>query len=131
MNWEPAVPNYPALLVSGNIEISITAGVLYESNASGSYNPFGTPYEGFAVTEDTDTADTYPSVIKGLVYVSGNLQMRNHPVIDGVVVIGGSLVDARDLTLTYQPTLLTNPPPGFADRPRLELAPGSWRQVTN
>ena len=132
VNWEPAVPNYPALLVSGNIEISITAGTLYETSQSGSYNPPGTPYEGFAVTEDADDADTYPSVIKGLVYVSGNLQTRNHLVLDGVLVVGGSLdATAGDISLTYQPTFLNNPPPGFGSAGTMAVSPGTWQRVVN
>ncbi len=130
VNWEPAVPNYPALLVSGNhIKISIVSSVLYETSGTGSFNPPGTPYDGVA---DTDTTDSYPSVIKGLVYVSGDLTIStNSAVFDGVVVVGGSLDASGDMSLTYQPTFLNDPPPGFAEPPMMVISPGSWRQVVD
>ncbi len=130
VNWEPAVPNYPALLVSGNMKISMSTGNVSESSGTGSYNPPGAPYEGVV---DTDTDDTYPSVIKGLVYVSGNMTISNNATFDGVVVVGGSLDCQDDTSFSYQPTFLTNPPPGFgtASTGVMTITPGSWKQAVD
>lgn len=130
VNWEPAVPNYPALLVSGDMKISAVSSVLNETSGSGSFNPPGTPYEG---VEDTDTADSYPSVIKGLVYVSGNMTISNNSVFDGVVVVGNTFTCSADPDLTYQPTFLNDPPPGFgtASTGVMTITPGSWKQAVD
>lgn len=128
VSWEPAVANYPALLVSGNMRISLNNAPLSETPATGSFNPPGTPYNG---AEDTNTTQSYPSVIKGLIYVSGDLTTTINPVFDGAVVVGGAVNVSNTLALTYQPTFLNNPPPGFTAAPRMVVTPDSWRQVVN
>ncbi len=131
VNWEPAVGNYPALLVGGNMRVQMNgSGTLQEALAGVNYNPPGTPYED---VEDDDIVDTYPSVIKGLVYISGDVVTQSSPVFDGVVVVGNTLstMSSSVLDLTYQPTFLNDPPPGFGGQPLMVLAPASWRQVVD
>ncbi len=130
IHWEPAVANYPALLVNGVISFNFQNTTLSEATQGTNFNPPGTPYEG---VEDTDMLDSYPSLIKGLVYVSGNADVsRNHPAFDGVLVVGNRLTVGRyDIDLTYQPTYFDNPPPGFAAPLRMIISPASWRQVVN
>jgi hypothetical protein len=126
VNWVSGVPDYPALLVSGDMRISLSSAPLLESPDTGSLNPPGTPYGG---VEDTDTTDKYPSLIKGLVYVSGNMTISNDPVFDGVVVVGGSLVAPGNMILQYVANYLDNPPPGFAAPVQIFVSPASWMQV--
>ena len=128
VNWEPAVINYPALLVSGDMRISLNNAPLSETTLAVNFNSPGTPYLG---AEDTKIAQDYPSIIKGLVYVSGYLATMNNPVLDGAVVVGGTVNVNDTLELTYQPTFLNNPPPGFTMPPRMVVSPGSWRQIVN
>lgn len=129
VNWEPAVVNYPALLVSGGMAIRFQAGTFQETSLSGSLNPPGTPYNG---VEDTDTDDTYPSVIKGLVYVSGALTIpAQDPAFDGVLLAGVGLTADAILNLTYQPIFLNNPPPGFSAPVQMIVSPGSWKRSVN
>jgi hypothetical protein len=131
VNWEPAVANYPALLVGGNMRFQMNGGgMLQEAVVGVNYNPPGTPYED---AEDGDTVDTYPSVIRGLVYISGDVVMQTSPVFEGVVVVGNTLstMSSPVLSLTYQPTFLNNPPPGFGGLPKMVLVPASWRQVVD
>ena len=64
VNWEPAVANYPSLLVSGTAELAFTNTPLSESSLRVDFN------------QDTDKTDTYPSLIKGLIYASGDLTTK-------------------------------------------------------
>lgn len=128
LNWEPAVANYPVFLVQGNMAFltNVGSGLDEGSPINVNFNPIGTPYQG---TEDTDTSDIYPSVIKGLVYVSGNVQTLNYPVFDGVMVVGvTATIPDTTLDLTYQPTFLNNPPSGFMSGTDVRIMAGSWKQ---
>jgi hypothetical protein len=131
VHFEPALPNFPSLLVSGSIQFKYVDNVTLNESAEGvNFNPPGTPYEG---SEDSDTTDTYPSLIKGLVYVSGQLNLvadGKDSVVDGVVVCG-SIAANSDFILTYQSTFLNYPPPGFAVGSEMEISPGSWERATS
>ena len=130
VNWEPAVGNYPALMVQGNVDFYVNSGNLLEEGPplKFNFNPVGTPYLG---VQDGDTADTYPVVIKGLVYVSGAVNTWQSPDFRGVVVVGGVLSATGDMSLTYQQTFLNNPPPGFLAPAGMKISPGSWKQVVD
>ncbi|MCA9025072.1 MAG: hypothetical protein KDA86_07650 [Planctomycetaceae bacterium] len=127
--WSPAVLNYPTLLVDGSISFRYLSGDLDENDQGSNYNPVGAPYEG---SEDSDTNDTYPSKIKGLVYVSGTLKLPTltpDSLVDGCVICG--TLDARsDATFDYRATFLNYPPPGFASGNPMQIAPGTWHRTT-
>jgi hypothetical protein len=128
VTWEPAVANYPALLVSGAMRFSFVKTALSEAAIGRNLNPTGTPFEG---VENADMLDTYPSRIKGLVYVSGDAETLNSCAFDGVVVVGVTMTTTNELSLTYEQTFLDNPPPGFGDAPTLVVSPGTWCQVVD
>ncbi len=128
IHWEPAVANYPSLLVDGNMNFDMWPDALSESSVGINLNPAGTPYNG---TTDNDTSDSYPSVIKGLVYISGDVKSTYELTIDGVMVVGVSTNIGDMINLTYQSTFLDEPPPGFTDVARMVVSPGSWRRVVN
>lgn len=133
VNWEPAYPHYPALLVVGELEIDLyDDGLVSESSIS--LNPTGTPFKGVA---DTDQTDEYISSIAGIIYCSGDLTIRGNgssdefPDLRGLVLAGGA-VRLRDLTLPtikYDDTFATTPPPGFDQTDDVVIVPGSWRRV--
>jgi hypothetical protein len=141
VNFEPAVANYPTLLVEGRMDLVYT-NIALSDGGGRNYNPPGAPYMG---DEDTVEDDTYPSVIKGLVYISGDSStgLGSIPVsykediyvtIDGVFVVGNTYFQTSnpcDLDLTYSQTYLDNPPPGFAGPPVMLVSQGSWRQLVN
>jgi len=128
VNWEPAIANYPALLVRGNAVLKFKNSPLAESSDNGNFNPLGTPYAG---GYDTDTTDSYPSIMKGLIYASGDVATENYVTIDGVLVIGASLNAKNDLSLTYRSTFYDNPPPGFGGAPEMVISPGTWKQLVD
>ena len=128
VSWEPAVANYPALLVQGSIEFRMTNDVLDENRENVNFNPPGSPYQG---ATDSDQTDTYPSQIKGLVYVSVDAICADRDTtIEGVLVTGRVLnVNGNDsLTVNYDSRYFTDPPPGFSQGSILKVIPGSWRR---
>lgn len=133
--WEPAIANYPTLLVSGSIVLDIDGPELSEiADKIVNYNPPGTPYPYPSGVSDTVLDDTYPSLIKGLVYVSGDVLINTQETtIDGVLVVGNTFTSTSSSgpNLTYQPTFLNNPPPGFTEPPRMVIATGSWQRVVD
>jgi hypothetical protein len=128
MNWEPAIANYPSLLVLGNVDLAITITELSETSSNVNFNPAGTPYAG---VYDSNMTGSYPSVIKGLIYASGNVTTKNFVTIDGVLVIGVTLTAQNNLSLTYRSTFYDNPPPGFGAAPEMVISPGTWKQLVD
>ncbi len=130
VNWEPAVANYPVLLVSGQMTFDFMNTPLSEVTTGINFNPPGTGYEG---AENTNKIDTFPSVIRGLVYVSGFTRTDNSVTIDGVVVVGDQLLTAYGsaMNLSYDPSYMQNPPPGFAGPVQMIVSPGSWQRTIN
>lgn len=131
MNWEPAVPNYPALLVMGDMSMALDNSDLDESLLI-NFNPTGTPYPYPTGAEDTLLDDLYPSQITGLVYVSGDLKIMNNLQVIGVLVADGDMrtqtFDTASVSLTYSNTFLNNPPPGFMDGTDVRVMAGSWKK---
>jgi hypothetical protein len=125
---EPAIANFPALMVQGSFEVDwYSDQQLMESNLNVNLNPVGTPLNGDA---DTDKLDTWPGSLKGLVYVSGNLLVKNkHAKVNGVIVAGGTINVESPLTLTNDSTFYNNPPPGFATGSVMKIEPGTWKRV--
>lgn len=126
--WEPAVANYPSLLVSGSATLSFTNTALSESTLSYNFNPAGTPYQGI---NDTDKVDTYPSVMNGLVYVSGAVTTQSNVTINGVLIAGTTVTAQNTLSLSYLSTFYDNPPPGFGSTPEMVISPGTWKQLVD
>lgn len=130
LNWEPAVANYPALLVQGNMMFNFTDASLGEKGNRTNYNPPGTPYPYPDGEPNGDEADTYPSILKGLVYVSGDLEITKYPHVEGVIVVGGTFTSSQSqgLNVTYQQTFLNKPPPGFGSAVgRMSPVMGTWQ----
>jgi hypothetical protein len=138
VNFAPAVANYPCLLVQGSIAIQFDSTTTLQENQSPAtnFNPAGasppataTGYPWGSSNYNATTGDSYPSIISGLVYVSGNLTTGNAPAIN-VLVVGETLSTTGQLTLTYDPIYFNSPPPGFCTIPMV-VSPGSWQQVVH
>lgn len=91
-------PSQPVLLVLGSIILSPLGTDLTESSAGVNLNPFNAPFRGVT---DNDQSDSYPSMFKGVVYVSGNLNCQDFITIDGVLLVGGRLDVSKTLTLRH------------------------------
>ncbi len=128
VNWEPAVKNYPALLVRGALAISLDAADLSEAATGVNFNPPGTPDHD---DTDADLDDTYHSKIKGIVYVADDLFTSGSSEFDGMVVVGGTLNATGELDLEYKSRYFDNPPPGFYEVPGMRVVAGSWKQMVD
>lgn len=126
---KPAVPNYPVLMVQGEVTYTATTSVLDEAVLGVNFNPPRAAYKG---TEDADTSDVYPSRVEGLTYVSGLLRLApdgQRSRFVGIVVAGG--VDANsDAEFEYRATSSNYPPPGFVFGNPMRIAPGTWRRTS-
>lgn len=137
VNWAPAVANYPALLLQGSMRMWQKPEPLDEAANGVNFNPAGTPYEGVA---DADTADQYPSVIKGIVYVSNDLNASSsysNVAIDGVMIVGNTFTvrpssnGGNSLDFTYDQRYYNDPPPAFGETGQMKIVPGSWRRAVD
>ena len=128
VNWEPVLSNYPALMVNGSMQFNFTNTPLSESGVGTNFNPLGVPYLG---DQDINLDDSYPSTIKGLIYISNDVSTTNSPSVDGVLVVGNTLTANGTLNLAYRQTFLNNPPPGFGSAGSMAVSPGTWRRVVN
>jgi Carbohydrate binding domain len=118
INWSPAVPGYPALLVdadnpdNADFAINATNGILSEKDNGVNYNPVGAPHDEFG--QDADTNDIYRSVIRGLIAVLDDLTFQNRSLVRGQIIVGDDLTSSSgELEVENLPDSLLNPPPGF------------------
>jgi len=127
---EESVVNQSVLKFLGFEQIlknSLTGLPLGGAKGGSNFNPTGTPYEN---SVDTDTLDTYPSVIKGLVYVSGQLTIpatATGTKIEGCVVCN-TISIGSNLEVNYYNTYRDYPPHGFAQGPDMIVLPGTRRR---
>ncbi|MEX0725491.1 MAG: hypothetical protein WD065_04435 [Planctomycetaceae bacterium] len=131
IHWEPAVPNYPSLLVSGSLSLKME----YRSDGLdegqwGNFNPLGTPFPYVGGVSDNDAADKWPSEFKGLIYATGDIVFENKPArITGVVVSGQNITIRNDTDqIVYNSIFLENPPPGFVGT-GMRVNPRTWKRA--
>jgi hypothetical protein len=131
---QPARPDYPALIVDGNVALQYdSTSNLSESGLGTNFNPTGAPYLGVT---DSDTSDTYPSEIQGLVHIRGTLATSTAATIRGAVICESSAATsaldiASSVQVVYDPSLYSSPPMGYTKSVTMALQPGSWRQIVN
>lgn len=129
---QPARPDYPALIVDGNLSLTYDSTTsLSEATEGTNFNPAGVPYSGVT---DSDTADTYPSEIDGLTHVKGTLSINGTCTLRGAVICeSGASSNAvsigKNTQVIYDPTLYSSPPMGYTKSVSMAVQPGSWRQV--
>jgi hypothetical protein len=124
IDWVPAVANFPALLVHGNIHLRTSYLDLDESDEGTNFNPTGMS------PSDTDQDDDYPSRIQGLVYVTGNARVGDSSTrmfLHGALVCG-SITVSGNFTVQTIPDLRQNAPPGFRTSPTMQIVRGSWKR---
>ncbi|HBE72231.1 MAG TPA: hypothetical protein DDW52_29205 [Planctomycetaceae bacterium] len=124
--FEPAIVNFPSLLVDGSIAVLVDS-IANCNETRVNFNPVGTPYNG---VEDNDRSDKYPSQIRGLVYVSGTIDFFPDFIRSDFVgcVICGSVHANSDFSVHYQSRFADYPPPGFSSGSQMQIVPGSWRR---
>jgi len=80
----------PVLIVDGDLTLNYqsTGAQLSEKNEDTNFNPAGVPYEG---RSDSDKSDRYPSEIRGLVHVRGDLTLDSTALVRGAVICDQSV----------------------------------------
>jgi hypothetical protein len=123
-------PDFPVLLVEGNVDIKLKsiAGPLSEATCNTNFNPAGAPYSGVT---DTDKTDLYPNEIRGLIHIKGSLTLWETTRLVGVVICEGTLNCQATNTTVYDASLYANPPQGYTYVEGMKVSPGSWRQVVD
>ncbi len=134
INWSPATPGYPALLVdadtasNADFTIAATNRALSESEDGVNYNPVGASHETLGT--DSDMNDTYPSEIQGLVLVEDDLTFQNNALVRGSVITGGDVTSSGgSLEVVYRPDALYSPPPGLSGSFKAVSRPLSARKT--
>lgn len=128
---QPARSDYPALLVKGQLVLQYdSTTTLSEASAGFNFNPIGAAYQG---ATDSDTADTYPCEIQGLVHSTDQSLMLNNALIRGAFICeSNASSDAVRLNgnaaVIYDPTLYSNPPMGYTTSVTMKILAGSWQQ---
>lgn len=123
MNWEPYIFNFPAVLADNDLTIRTDMATLSEQTQRVNFNPASTPYEEVS---DADQNDSYPSVIKGLIFADGELTFSGHPVLESIVMSSNDIiVNATGLNVTYRAASYEDAPPGFRGTPILKILPGT------
>ncbi len=134
-------PDFPTLIVEGDLLLNFSSqnGPLREWELSKNFNPSTAPYIASDATdpEDCDSwnDDEYPSEIRGLVYVTGKIEVTQPCTIRGAVICestAGRAVDCKhNLEIVYDPLLLGCPPQFFTSAVPMRPQAGSWCAVVD
>lgn len=121
INWRPARPDYPALIImDGDFTIKPDRD-LVELALGVDFSMPGEPGFGFQL-------GIFPNVIEGVVYSNGNLELDKDCNIQGTVVCAGE-VKLKDWTAcTHDPAVLATPPECFRESYLVPIQ-GTWEQV--
>ncbi len=122
INWKPARPDYPALIIEGPCLEIITYQDLKEYEIG--YVDLNLPGEsGYG-----SALNTFSNEINGLVYSTGNLILEQTIQIKGSLIALGE-IDLRDYSrCIYNASVYDNAPVMF-HMPSLYPVAGSWTQV--
>jgi hypothetical protein len=133
VNWEPARPGYPSLIVgssgffSGNMRIAPTRRGLSEALNDTNFNPAGTPHA--AISTDADKNDVLPSEIKGWMYIGDTLTFGNDALVRGTVLAGEDIIFGGKTNIHWDPTPLYHPPPALEGTLELKPRPDASKKV--
>jgi len=127
--------DYPTLICTGDCTMQFTSPNTTMSEATNgvNYNPVGAAYNGIT---DTDTSDTYPSEIDGLVHICGALTVTQPCLIRGTVIVGSTSnnafqMNAPQMQVIYNPTLYTSPPQYYTTQVQMTPQTGTWQPTVN
>jgi hypothetical protein len=122
---EPALPGFPTLIVDGTVVMKQKQDDLDEADIKRNLNPIGAPYLN---ATDSDSTDLYPSMLRGLVYVRGNMEVSGAEamaMIHGQLFVTGALEVKERFVL--RPNLIesTQPIIGFSMPAAVSIVQGS------
>lgn len=107
IQWRPAKPGMPALVVDGDLILSSSRFGLTERELNVNFNPTNSPDENGST--DSSLNDTYLPEIRGLVFASGDVTLAGDLRINGIVISGDDMTIQQRTVLGYSPQYLTVP----------------------
>lgn len=120
----PFSPELPALIVQGNLEISLASTEAREQTLGVNFNPAGAPYRG---STDSDTGDSYPVSIDGAVVATGSIRVTTSAAIHGQLIAGGDVALEGSGIVRVRPGFVGVRYPGLSQWPIFAVAPGQTR----
>lgn len=134
VNWERGDGNLPTLIVSAaalsSVSLTGSSNSLSESLLGVNFNPASTPYNG---QSDTDTTDTYPTEVRGVVHIStllASVTVGQGFSLNGTLISEGSLTIDAGASFNYDAAVLNNPPaPYQTGSASMMPVPGTWSWV--
>ncbi|MCK5271626.1 MAG: hypothetical protein KAJ52_03575 [Sedimentisphaerales bacterium] len=123
VNWRPARPDYPALIVDHNLS-RIHIKTDKDLNEGTINTDLSLPEESGYGDED----DVYPNVIKGLIYCYNDISLESNCNIQGTVIARNAIILKDNAVCTYDPAILDNPPKGFYNSALIPVH-GTWRRL--
>jgi len=119
----------PALIVDGELVLNFASASsqLRESAENTNFNPPGVPYSG---ATDSDQSDSYPSEIRGLVHVRGNLTLDSTALVRGAIVCEGQVQCSGTNQIVHDADLSNRPILGYTsgDGP---FHRAGWKRMTD
>ncbi len=108
---EPITPNWPALLVQGEVRITMDGRPLDEAAIGFNFNPHDAPFEGASNNNQTDV---FQSRIGGLVYATREIDLESDVRIEGPVLSHRRIrLTGGTTRITVPDELAEFPPPAF------------------
>ena len=107
IQWRPAKPGMPALVVDGDLVLSFSRFGLTERELNVNLNPSGTADENGSV--DSSMNDTYLPEIRGLIFASGDVTLVGDLRLNGTVISGDDMMIQQRAVLGHAPQYLTVP----------------------
>jgi len=122
INWQPARPDYPALICNQGINFAQDRD-LDEDVVNIDFN---LPHEeGYG-----DIDEIYPNLIQGTILVDGRVYIYNNAHLVGTVISTSEYFTVDDNAIVdWDPTVLDNPTKCFTEGGQLVPIPGTWRQI--
>ncbi|MFN7020920.1 MAG: hypothetical protein ACK4WH_06285 [Phycisphaerales bacterium] len=134
VNWERSDDNLPTLIVSAtalsSVGFSGSSNPLSEGLLGVNFNPASTPYNG---QSDTDTADTYPTEVRGVIHIStllASVTCGHGFTLNGTLITEGSLTIDAGASFNHDATVLNSPPAAYqTGSASMMPVPGTWSWV--
>lgn len=120
VQWQPARPDYPSLILSGsnvNVQFQGSTSWLSESTVGVDLNGNGT------------TTDDFCPYYRGLFHIAGasnTVQVSNDAYFWGTLVADGAVTTNNVCAFVSDPNLYYHPPIGYGTGSQMLAVPGSW-----
>lgn len=111
--WTAPRADWPLVICSGPIHSDMVAANLSEVAANTNFNPSSMAYDGVT---DSDKSDSYPSMLRGIVYSASDLSINSGALtLEGAAILGGEVKVSGTGSLRIR-LKCDSAPPGFAKR---------------